>query len=97
MASIKVLVDNYRKLTGKTIADSTDDLNNAIKAIYNAMMSGEDVRLKGIGVMKLAWRESYMGHNPNTGDPVEIPACFVPKMVFTPDFKARVKELEPAD
>lgn len=46
-----------------------------IQAITEALERNEDVTLTGFGAFKRRHRSARKGKNPQTGAPIEIPAC----------------------
>ena len=62
------------------------DVANVLEALATItteqIQAGEEVRLKGIGVLKAAYRAPRPARNPKTGEAVHIPATHVPKMAF---------------
>ena len=53
----------------------TDDTLAALAAVMTeAMMSGEDITLPGIGKFSVARRDARVGRNPRTGETVHIAA-----------------------
>jgi len=46
-----------------------------IQAITAALEREEDVTLTGFGAFKRRHRSARKGKNPQTGEPIEIPAC----------------------
>ena len=64
--------------TGLTKKDAERVLNAALDAVTAAMGSHEKVQLSGFGTFEVKFRESRMGRNPQTREPSEIPAAWVP-------------------
>ena len=64
--------------TGLTKKDAERVLNAALDAITAAMTDHEKVQLSGFGTFEVKFRESRMGRNPQTREPSEIPAAWVP-------------------
>ena len=64
--------------TGLTKKDTERVLNAALDAITAAMADHEKVQLSGFGTFEVKFRESRMGRNPQTREPSEIPAAWVP-------------------
>ena len=54
-------------------------LNAVIEGITDALSNREKVTFVGFGTFYVAERPARKGRNPKTGDPIEIPACTVPK------------------
>ena len=64
--------------TGLTKKDAERVLNAALDAITAAMADHEKVQLSGFGTFEVKFREARMGRNPQTREPSEIPATWVP-------------------
>ena len=64
--------------TGLTKKDTERVLNAALDAITAAMGSHEKVQLSGFGTFEVKFREARMGRNPQTREPSQIPAGWVP-------------------
>lgn len=64
--------------TGLTKKDAERVLNAALDAITASMADHEKVQLSGFGTFEVKFRESRMGRNPQTREPSEIPAAWVP-------------------
>jgi len=64
--------------TGLTKKDTERVLNAALDAITAAMGSHEKVQLSGFGTFEVKFREARMGRNPQTREPSQIPAAWVP-------------------
>ena len=63
---------------GLTKKDTERVLNAAIDAITASLVKGEKVQLSGFGTFEVKVREARMGRNPQTREPSEIPAAWVP-------------------
>lgn len=66
-------------ITKKDCALVVDGFLNAVK---RAMVTGENIEIRGFGTFKVRRRKSRMARNPRTGDAVKVPARAVP--VFKP-------------
>lgn len=62
-----------------------------ISSVEEAVSCGEKVQLIGFGTFEPRERSQRTGHNPRTGEPINIPATIVPVFKAGKDFKARVK------
>ena len=62
---------------------SKGDAQSAVEAVFSVitgeLKKGGDVRLIGFGNFEVSRREASTGRNPQTGQPVQIPARHVPK------------------
>ena len=64
--------------TGLTKKDAERVLNAALDAITAGMGSHQKVQLSGFGTFEVKFREARMGRNPQTREPSQIPAAWVP-------------------
>ena len=74
-------------ITKKDCALVVDGLLNAVK---RAMVTGENIEIRGFGTFKVRRRKSRMARNPRTGDPVEVPTRNVPVFKPSKHFSGRV-------
>jgi len=56
-------------------------LDHLFATITDALKNGESVQITGFGSFKVDKRAARTGRNPQTGEPIEIPAKNVPKFV----------------
>ncbi len=58
------------------------DVELAVKTILehmaNALSNGERIEIRGFGSFSLHYRPPRVGRNPKSGDPVSLPAKYVP-------------------
>ena len=58
------------------------DVELAVKTILenmaNALSNGERIEVRGFGSFSLHYRPPRVGRNPKSGDPVSLPAKYVP-------------------
>lgn len=69
-----------------------DILNTAMKVIKEEVAAGNDVQLIGFGTFTSAKRAEREGKNPQTQQPMVIPACKVPKFRPGKAFKDAVNK-----
>lgn len=63
---------------GLTKKDTERVLNAAIDAITASLAKGEKVQISGFGTFETKDREARVGRNPQTKEPMDIPATRVP-------------------
>lgn len=72
------------------------DVELAVKMILDeishALSRQDRVEIRGFGSFSLHHRPSRTGRNPKTGDPVQIPAKFVPHFKPGKEMRERVNE-----
>ena len=58
------------------------DVELAVKAVLdhmaNALSNGERIEIRGFGSFALHYRPPRVGRNPKSGEPVSLPAKYVP-------------------
>ncbi len=72
------LVDRVASQVGLTKADAGRALESMLDAIGAALAKGDKVTITGFGTFEVRSRQARMGRNPQTGEPIHIPATKVP-------------------
>ncbi|MGD9613786.1 MAG: HU family DNA-binding protein [Alphaproteobacteria bacterium] len=62
-------------------------VDHVFDEITDALAKGEEARFVGFGTFEARCREAREGRNPQTGEPVQIPAQRVPKFAAGKGFK----------
>jgi DNA-binding protein HU-beta len=78
------------KIDGATQKDVGIVVNTAIDILKDTIISGEVVKLVGFGTFELAEHPARKGHNPKTGEEIEITASKTPKFKASKTFKDQV-------
>ena len=72
------------------------DTEFAVKAILDAMndalVRGHRIEIRGFGSFSLNYRPPRKGRNPKSGDPVSVPAKYVPHFKAGKEMRERVEE-----
>ena len=68
------LIERVAAATGIGNTQVRQAIEAAFGAITQALASGEEVRLAGLGVFDIAERGERQGRNPQTGEAITIPA-----------------------
>lgn len=68
--------------TGLSKKDTEKTLDAAFDAIGDALAAGDKVQISGFGAFETRQRAARVGHNPRTGEEIEIAAARTP--VFKP-------------
>lgn len=66
-------------------------LDAVLEAITESLVNGEDVKLAGFGKFEVTERSARVGHNPSTGEEIDIPAMNVVKFKPALALKEAVK------
>lgn len=72
------LIDAVAAATSLSKTDAGDAVDGVFQSITNALKSGDSVSLVGFGTFTVKHRAARTGRNPQTGDPLQIPASNVP-------------------
>ena len=72
------LINKIAEITGFTKKDSERFVDAFISVITEALKNGEEVNLVGFGKFAVSHRKARKGVNPQTGEPIDIPAKDVP-------------------
>jgi len=51
-----------------------DLLNGLVDTVVKTVKKGESVKIPGLGIFRLRKMKARMGRNPQTGEPIKIPA-----------------------
>ena len=73
------MVSKLAESTGMTKKDAQKALAGVLNIISNELKAGGTVTLTGFGTFSVAERKARAGRNPQTGQPIDIPAARVPK------------------
>lgn len=71
--------------------DVTKIIGAFTEVIQESLAKGDSVQLVGFGTFKVVDRAARTGHNPKTGDKIEIPAKKAPKFTAGKKLKDAVK------
>lgn len=64
---------------GLTKVDAEKALEAFVETVTEELTAKEEVRLVGFGTFAVSERKESEGRNPKTGEPITIPAKFIPK------------------
>ncbi len=68
------LVEKVAEATGMSKAEASRAMETIVQTIIDAAKAGEEVRVTGLGIFDVVIREARPGRNPQTGEPINIPA-----------------------
>jgi len=86
------IVENIAEKTGLTKTDTSLVVEGIIETLKEAMISGDSVEIRGFGTFKIKKRAARRARNPRTGEPVDIPAKYVPAFKPSRELKDAVEE-----
>jgi DNA-binding protein HU-beta len=72
------LVASVAEKTGCLKKDAEKTVEAVFDSIKEALVNGEKVQYVGFGTFEVKNREQRIGRNPQTKEPIDIPACKVP-------------------
>ena len=76
------LVALVAEQTGLSKKDTEKTIDAAFEAIGDALAAGDKVQISGFGAFEARQRAARIGHNPRTGEEIQIAAARTP--VFKP-------------
>ncbi len=68
------LIESVASATGQTKAEVERTVEAVLDRLTNALVSGDKVDLRGLGIFESKQTKARMGRNPSTGESIEIPA-----------------------
>jgi len=74
-----------------TKKDALEILNWLTEKITQALKTGTQVKIAGLGTFKVRERKARMALNPKTGEKIEVPATRVPRFTPAKDLKEAVR------
>ncbi len=87
------LIDNIaRKQPQLAYKDVELAVKTIIEQMTQALASGRRIEIRGFGSFSLHFRPARMGRNPKTGEPVPLPAKYVPHFKPGKELRRRVDE-----
>ena len=84
------LVDEVYKNSDLNKKDAEVIVQTVLKSIVDSLKSGEKVELRGFGSFRLRNRGPRQGRNPKSGEPVSLPAKYVPHFKPGKELRERV-------
>jgi integration host factor subunit beta len=72
------IVEHIAQTTGLTKTDTSLVVEGMIETLKKALIDGDTVEIRGFGTFRIKQRAARRARNPRTGDPVDIPAKYVP-------------------
>ena len=84
------LIEAIASASNLTKTDVESALNAFIGSVQSAVADGDKVTLPGFGTFAPSARQARSGVNPQTREPIQIPASKSAKFTVGADFKKRV-------
>ena len=86
---VKVIADNHTVFTQKEIGEIIDAFLDTVK---DSVVKGEKVSLPKFGIFEVVERAARECRNPQTGERMQVSACYSPKFKPAKDFKDCVNQ-----
>ena len=87
------LIENIaRKQSQLAFKDVELAVKTIIEQMTQALATGNRIEIRGFGSFTLHYRPARMGRNPKTGEPVPLPAKYVPHFKPGKALRERVNE-----
>jgi len=90
---IEILV---RKQTQLGYRDVELAVKTMLEQMGQTLASGQRIEIRGFGSFSLHYRPPRLGRNPKSGDPVSLPAKYVPHFKPGKELRERVNALDDA-
>ena len=74
----ELIVRVFERHPSLTERDAEVAVNEILRTAVNALSHGVRVEVRGFGSFSVKHRGARLGRNPRTGEPVNVPAKFVP-------------------
>ena len=84
------LIEAMARASNLNKTDAESALNALIGSVQSAVADGDKVTLPGFGTFAPSARQARSGVNPQTREPIQIPASKSAKFTVGADFKKRV-------
>ena len=84
------LIEAMARASNLSKTDAESALNALIGSVQSAVADGDKVTLPGFGTFAPSARQARSGVNPQTREPIQIPASKSAKFTVGADFKKRV-------
>ena len=92
MTRSDLIVALAARFTHLTAKDAEIAVKEILDAIGDALARGDRVEVRGFGSFSLNYRPPRTGRNPKSGDPVSVPAKYVPHFKAGKEMRERVEE-----
>lgn len=84
------LVDQVANATGLTKRDTGVVVDGFLEAVRQALTNQQNIEIRGFGSFKVKRRKARKARNPRTGEPVEVPARWVPTFKPSKELKQKI-------
>ncbi len=84
------LIEKLAQEEGLTIQVAESVVNQFFVGVESALVEGDRAEIRGFGSFKVKVYDGYVGRNPKTGEPIEVPAKKLPFFKPGKNLKERV-------
>ena len=85
--SMKQLIDSTALVTKTTQKQTEETVRAFIEELKLTLCKGNAVTIQGFATLKPVQREPRVGHNPATGETLNIPSRYTVKLIVSKKFK----------
>lgn len=86
------LLKEIAEISGATQVDTKKFYDALEEAMANALSEGDDELRLGFATIRVKHRDAYMGTNPSTQEPMEIPAKNIGRMALSAPMKRAIAQ-----
>lgn len=72
------LIQNVASTNGLSQAKATEIVNSILSAVQAELIAGNRVNISDFGVFEISERKAFTGHNPVSGEKIEVGARRIP-------------------
>ena len=87
------LIESVSEKVGITKKKAEDVVNMIFDSMFDAMVKGERIEIRGLGSFVVKEYEAYVGRNPRTGESIQVRPKRLPFFKVGKELKERVDEL----
>ena len=87
------LIEKVSEKVGITKKKAEDVVNMIFDSMFDAMVKGERIEIRGLGSFVVKEYEAYVGRNPRTGESIKVRPKRLPFFKVGKELKERVDEL----
>ena len=84
------LLEKVANSSGLTKKDADAAIQALVGTIVGSVRKGDPVKIPGLGTWKKVKTKARMGRNPQTGEPIKIPARTKARFTVAKSFKEQV-------
>ena len=85
--SMKQLIESTALVTKTTQKQTDETIRAFIEELKLALCKGNAITIQGFATLKPVQREPRVGHNPSTGETLNIPSRYTVKLIVSKKFK----------